>query len=119
MVLAPAFVAEVRRRKLEQWIDQGLLPANDELERCEIVFPSAPVFDFKSEVDGFGVAVEKNLMTHDQATRALGTGRGADIVAARAVEMAEQRARGIAPTVTPGSVPPGSNPEPEDADANS
>lgn len=124
MVLANDFVAEVRNRKIEQWIAEGLLEENDEREECQIVFPPAPVFDFKSEVDAFGVAVEKNLMTHDQATQALGMGRGADVVNARAVEMADQRSKGVAPTITPGSMPaqpapvdkpaePDAKPEPE------
>lgn len=107
------YVFEARRRKLEQWMDEGILPRNEQYARCEINFPGAPVFDFKGEVDGYGTAVERNLMTHDQATQALGTGRGVDVMAARSVETNEAKRLGLLTTVTPGSAVQNPEPRPE------
>lgn len=97
----------VRAFKARQWMLEGSIPSIDDYERCEVVLPQAPVVDFKSEVEGYALAIEKNLMTQDDATQRLGTGRAADIRAARQAEREDEIARGIVPPVTPGSAPVG------------
>lgn len=94
----------VRAFKARQWMAEGLIPSIDDFERCEIAMPLAPVVDFRSEVEGYRVAIEQNLMTQDDATQRLGTGRAADIRARRQAEREDERARGIVPPTTPGAV---------------
>ena len=87
----------VRRWKIEEWMNSGLLPSRDDYDACSIVFPRAPVVDFKSEVEGYSLAVEKGAMTRDQMCQALGSGRFADVAGTLATE--EQMLRDLKVTI--------------------
>lgn len=93
----------VRCWKVEQWTREGLLPARDDYDACSIQFPRAPVVDFKSEVEGYSLAVEKGAMTRDQMCQALGTGRFADVVAALASEEQKLRDSRVTIVYSPGA----------------
>jgi len=88
---------------VEQWTREGLLPARDDYDACSIQFPRAPVVDFKSEVEGYSLAVEKGAMTRDQMCQALGTGRFADVVAALASEEQKLRDSRVTIVYSPGA----------------
>ena len=102
------FVREVRAWKMAQWIAEHRLGGSDEFDRCEVHFPDAPVFDMGAEVDAWRDGIEANLFTQDQATQALGAGRGSEVMKRRAAEVKAQRDLGIEPPFrSPGAMRPG------------
>jgi capsid protein len=105
--LGHAFVRPVRAWKIREWMDAGELRAIDDYDKCEVKWPEPPVLDFTSEAKGLGEAVGMNLITHDQATRMLGTGRGKDVRRVRSEERKNEIELGIAPADLPGAKRPG------------
>lgn len=101
--LSTELVRPVRSWKIRQWIDAGELDDNDEWDRCEVKWQEAPVLAFAEEAKGYAEAVQNNAMTHDQMTRALGTGRGIDVAKARSEEIKRDAELGITPAETPGA----------------
>ncbi len=101
--LLAAFVRRVRAWKIGQWMDEGRLATVPDFARAEVNFPDAPVFDLGAEVTAYRDAVAANLITQDQATQALGSGKARDVNESRAVEVSQQRALRIEPLAPPGS----------------
>lgn len=99
-------VRRVYAWKIRRWIADGVLPPPPVSGRetaCEVFMPQAPVVDFKSEADGYKLAVEAGFADNDWVCRQLGTGKAMEILARRAKYIAKARQLGVPVTVTPGS----------------
>lgn len=115
-------VRKWRAWKVRQWIEEGLLSSVDDYDACTIVFPRAPVVDFKSEVDGYVNAINNRLMTRGQAIEALGTGTFDALAMAASEEEKTLTRLGIPAINMPGAGNPAASPaadpasEPADAE---
>lgn len=93
----------IRAWKMREWMNDGLLPWRDDYMDCEVVFPRAPVVDFKSEVEGYKLAIDARLMTRDQATQALGSGTFESVAAKQSEEEKLLTSLGIPQVNAPGT----------------